>query len=345
MRRVLLVLALLAASLPAPAQLPQQEFQFDVPSGTEVFGGQKNEVVVRFTFYFPVDATRYLPVDRDMAQVLSSAPGVTAPKGIRARVVSSVCQPRDLVIAKSDRIVEVSGAQIVTKIELEPRQGFERSEQTIRVEYPLIESVFAMLGSIPPAEASTTFTVDVWPSAAAKQAVLAAEEEKLRQKREAEMRAREAARQVAIANAARVQRENEAAERARREERARLLRKMQPYAAAVLVLFLIFLIYRKWLYPDMEVVLTSGGHVQHTLPEATIAEAEAEPGTITQTAWAKNRLWLRKRIKLETFVSDTSAGRGAHRIDLLVSVGKSVRPGRYLAAVHDAAVRVTIRPD
>jgi hypothetical protein len=344
MGRVLLFLAFVAASLLARAQLPREEFDFDVPSGTEIFGGQANEVEVLFTFYFPVDEKRYLPVDRDLARILSSEPDVTAPKGIRARVVSSECEPRKLLVEKRGMIVEVSGAQIVTKLELRPRAGFEKSDQTVRVEYPLINSVFAMLGATPPGKPGTTFSVHVWPSAAAKQAVIAAEEEKLQQQREAEERAREAEWQARIAEAARVRREKEAKERARIEARARFIRAMQPYAAAMLVLAAIFMIWRKWFYPDLEVVLAAGGHVQKTLPAAAIAEAVAEPGSITQTAWAKNPFWRRRRIKLETFVSDTSAGPGAHRVDLLVSVGKSVRPGRYLAAVHDSAVRVTVLP-
>jgi len=337
MRRLLIVVVLLAVHDSAAGQLISRAFEFRHPSNVEGFVGQPSTVTVRFFFYIPVDQQRYLPVDAELARILSAPPDVTAPPGISIRSVDSVCKPATLTIDDGTSVIGATGGIIDTTIQLVPDDSAADADHALTIQYPLVNAVFTMIGARPPGRPQTTLSLHVWRSVAAKEAFLRAE---------AEQRAKEraAAEKVRRAEEERRRQQSAAAERAKREARIRLLLELRPYAAAVLLLALAALLYRGWLFPDLTVSLRRGGHVQQRLPRAAIPERKAEPGTITETIWARNRVWRRKRIKVETFVSDAHTGSDAHAVDLLISVGTSVPPGRYVARSSKGVVKVVVTP-
>jgi HEAT repeat protein len=82
------------------------------------------------------------------------------------------------------------------------------------------------------------------------------------------------------------------------------------------------------------------------------SDIDIEPGTILRTEWAYDRKGKRHAIKLETYVSNNSftqsfqinKGASPHQLynDLLITVGRSVKPGKYLADCDEGTVKITI---
>ena len=88
----------------------------------------------------------------------------------------------------------------------------------------------------------------------------------------------------------------------RRTARAALGRCAAMVVPVLLVAFVV--VRRRWIFPTVKVAIAPGQcrHLQgklHALPYDTRAEA----GTILRTMWARSRLGLRRRIKVEVFVS------------------------------------------
>jgi hypothetical protein len=329
----------LLAGLLSAGVAAAQSARFPVTQSEEAFGDRPDVVQVRFKFHFPIDPLRYLPVDDDLAAILSIPPDVEAPSSLRARVASSVCTPADLTVYAAGEAVTARGAEIITKIELRPRPPDAVTTQTVTLRYPLIDAVVAKINGISSGAAVARIDVQVWPSVAARDQFLAKEQERQRLEREAEERARIAREQAeARARAAR-----ELAERqARREARIRLAVKSIPYFGALFLVASLLFLYRHWLAPDLTVTVGRGSHLQQSLNSTPVDAADAEPGTILRTEWARNWMGFRQRIKVESFVADHVEGAGKHPVDLLVSVGRSVRPGKYVAAGAHGSVKVEV---
>lgn len=117
---------------------------------------------------------------------------------------------------------------------------------------------------------------------------------------------------------------------------------------------------REWVWPSLRARLGPGECRQyHGAVKPCPGEGNVQPGTILQTLWAQSRRGRRQRIKVETFVAgeaweivgenglpfeDTAprAQGPGERYDLLVSVGRSVRPGTYLARAPNGSIRVRV---
>ena len=331
---------LLLAGVLSAGAAAAQSVRFPVTQSEEAFGDRADVVQVRFKLHFPVDPLRYLPVDNDLAAILSTPPDIEAPASLRARVVSSVCTPADLTVyAAGGDEVTARGAEIITKIELRPRPLDAVKTQTVTLRYPLIDAVVAKIHGMSPGAAVARIDVQVWPSVAARDEFLAKEQERQRLEREAEERARIAREQAEERERA----ARELAERqARRGARIRLAIKSIPYFAALFLAGFLLFLYRHWLAPDLTVTVARGAHLQQSLKSTPVDAADAEPGAILRTEWARNWMGFRRRIKVESFVADHVEGAGQHAVDLLVSVGRSVRPGKYVAAGAHGSVKVEV---
>lgn len=130
---------------------------------------------------------------------------------------------------------------------------------------------------------------------------------------------------------------------------------------AVLLLGMIVYFRRKWLWPSVKVCLHPGECRQiRKAVRRCVADGDAEPGAIVRTLWAHSRFGRRRRIKVETFAAGEAWEIVGHegqafadvaplvrnpyeRNDILVSVGRSVRPGAYLARGSNASVRIRVR--
>jgi HEAT repeat protein len=129
----------------------------------------------------------------------------------------------------------------------------------------------------------------------------------------------------------------------------------------VLLVGTILYLRRKWLWPSMKVRLGPGECCQYRKAvKKGPGDGHAEPGAITQTLWAQSRFGRRQRIKVETLATGESweivgedgrsfkdtaplAQNPKERNDVLVSVGRSVRPGTYLARGANVTIRVRVR--
>lgn len=104
--------------------------------------------------------------------------------------------------------------------------------------------------------------------------------------------------------------------------------------------------WRRWIWPSVKVAMPAGGYEQvrsvlRPLPE----DKDAEGGRILRTTWACSLRGRRARIKVESFAreEDSSASGAKSRHDVLVSVGASVKPGKYLARGADGSVRIKVQ--
>ena len=131
-------------------------------------------------------------------------------------------------------------------------------------------------------------------------------------------------------------------------------------AVAVLLLIAALIWRRKWLWPALSVKMQPGEcQPSHDALRWREEDGSPEPGAIVRTLWARSRHGRRQRIKVEAFVpvDEWEAGgppglpfsrglrkgrRGGSRCDVLVTVGRSVRPGTYLAVGPGGPVRVRV---
>jgi hypothetical protein len=110
---------------------------------------------------------------------------------------------------------------------------------------------------------------------------------------------------------------------------------------------------RRWLRPDFEAKVSAGRRTRLAGVVREPAKPDGEPGTIISTAWARDFLGRRRRIKVETLVpvkpqrdrkkltraEDKSQ---QNPLDLLVVAGASVRPGTYLAIAPAGSVKIQV---
>lgn len=323
MRRIELAVLVLLLAAPAYAQIGK----YPLSRSMEAFGDRADTTEIRFQFYFPVDQRRYLPVDRDLAAILSFTPAIEAPRGLHARVVRSVCRPKAMVIEEGDYTIGAEGGEMVTEVELRPDAPNEVTDEMVKIRYPLLDAVVAKIDGISPGPAEVNLAVHIWPSVAARDETVRAEAERVRREREAREQARRA--QAIADEKTRIAREKAEAE-ARKAARIRLLHQSIPFAIVLAVIGFVLFLYRHWISPDLILTATGGSHLQKSLPKGR--SSDAEPGTILHTAWARDWMGFRKRIKVESFVADhAAAGEKKPGIDVLVSVGKSVPAGKYVA--------------
>lgn len=342
-RRAALFAALfsLAADVATAQTMVPSDFRFPRNQAAEAFSGKATVVDVRFKFYFPFDEHRYLPVNDQIAAALSSAPVILAPKGMKAVVLSTVCTPEQLLIEERGDVVEVKGGRIESQIEITPDTALNDGTRQIALEYLLLDLIFAKIAGRKAERAQVFLDIRLWPSAAAKEAAMRAEEEKRRAQAAIEERQR---REEEAAREAEARAEAVAAAQASAARRARFIRQALPYLGGTLLIAILIILNRNWLFPDVTVALGPGQHVQKSLSTRRLdGETTADPGTILQTSWARSWIGLRKRIKVETFVSeDAPADPERAPIDILVSAGSSVPAGRYLAKTRRLTVRIDV---
>jgi hypothetical protein len=104
---------------------------------------------------------------------------------------------------------------------------------------------------------------------------------------------------------------------------------------------------RAWLKPDVEMDVTPAQFLfkQRRLSVANEYDATAATGLFLETVWARN-WWLRRQpLKLEIVAGEYDAitsPRRRERVDLLISVGSSIRPGAYVARRDLTAFRIRV---
>jgi len=318
----------------------------------EAFLDHPITVTVTFKIFFPKDKKRYVPVSPALAQVLSSPPTVYAKPELRVRVIRTECVPKDVIAAVGGEVVGGKGGLIDCEIEIAPVRSFKKGDYDFILAFETIDTTFNMLNStetLPKAVAH--IQVEVWPSLAAKQEALrAAEAERKRkeemaaqvrrEQQEAEARARKQKEEADTQ--ARRQRE-EAEAQARHDARIAMMKKAAPFLGIGLFLATVVWLKRKWFWPDFKAYIPVGTNMQ--FESALPGRSGLETGTILHTAWAKARHGRRSRIKVETFIADSLSGRTLGKLDLLISVGMSVRPGVYLAILPGSFVRVHVSKD
>lgn len=129
-----------------------------------------------------------------------------------------------------------------------------------------------------------------------------------------------------------------------------------PIQSAGVRLLSVVLFFRAWMKPDVPIVVAPG---QVRLEKDRLyafddAEATALPGTFLHTAWVRDWLGRRHSVKLELLAgvydvqhaSDADDVQPRHRqkVDLLLSAGSSVLPGRYVARRGFTAFQVRVQP-
>jgi hypothetical protein len=341
------------------AQAPEKVNDFPIMKFIEAYNGKTERTNTSFNIYFPADDNRYLPIREELAARLSVAPLVSPDSGLQARVTNTLCTPKKLLIEMDSGFGYVDGGEIRCDVEITPTPSAKRGTHEVKLSFTFVDLINQELKGLPPtSRAVAVFKVDVWPSPEAKQAALRSAEEQ--RQREADAKA-DALRQKQELAREKLREQEELEAQARREG----FRAIAWKAATVLALLLPFgaFIYlkRKWLWPEMKLELAQGEHKQlRAAVRGPRNGKHVEPGTILQTTWARNFIGRRHRIKLETFSSeDSSHMLGLHRsqaehqsvgfeengdskLDLLITVGASVRPGSYLSKVRNHGIRIKV---
>jgi hypothetical protein len=348
--RVFVPLIAFEVGWPQVPSVPDAYNDFPAVASAEGFRGRTTRVEVSFNIFFDVDDTTYVPVKTELARILAAEPIIESKAGIVGQVVSNYCLPRELNVKMGQDIGRGTGGTIQTMIEVSLSRTAPLGDQVIRVLYPVIDTAMERLSNRPGrSHAVAAITVTVWASPEAKQAALRKLEDEARQRRQAEEEQRIQA-----------QKEQEEAQRLRDEEARRqealASQRTSEARKAAFVAFLHFLpeialgavllvLCAPWFWPTASVTAKAGQHehLSKVVP-ARHSEGYDEPGTILQTAWARGLLWRRHRLKVETFVSeDAGANDGDNRrLDLLISVGQSVRRGIYLAKTPNGPIRVRV---
>jgi len=111
---------------------------------------------------------------------------------------------------------------------------------------------------------------------------------------------------------------------------------------------LVFL--RGWFRPDLQIT-SSPGQVsveRARLPVSDHSESVAPLGSWLATSWARHWRAGRQHLKIEIFAGDYQAAEDTVRrrdhVDVITSVGVSVRPGRYVAVHELNAIQVLVTP-
>ena|ERR1035441_6888728 len=105
---------------------------------------------------------------------------------------------------------------------------------------------------------------------------------------------------------------------------------------------------RGWLKPDIEIDVMPEQLVfkQRCLSIADEHEAAAATGLFLDTVWARSCLLRRQPLKLEIVAGEyddlIASPRRRERVDLLISVGSSIRPGLYVARRGLTAFRIKV---
>lgn len=326
--------------------------RFPISLSTEAFLDRRTIVEVSFKIFFPKDDERYVPVTAALAEFLSFPPDAYAKPELGVRVIRTECIPEDMIVEMATKTVKVKGGTVNCALEIAPVRTVKKGLYNIKLAFSTIDSVFDRIGSMSSfSKAVAQIQVEVWPSPQAKQAALRAAEEERRRKEEAaakirreqqEAEAREHRQREEAAIQAQLQKE-EAEAREQYEVRIRLLKNVGPYVGLALFSALIIFLKREWLWPNFKGYATVGNNMQFN--DALEGRGAGEPGTILHTSWAKALHGTRKRIKVETFIPEAGLARTHCKLDLLISVGRSVRPGIYLAVLPSGTVRVRVRRD
>jgi hypothetical protein len=331
------------------AQIIADANQFPLSLKTEAFSDHSITLKVSFKVFFPKDSKRYVPVSPTLAQFLASPPDVYAKPELRVRIIKTECIPDDVVALVDGDVVMGKGGIINCEIEIAPLQSVKRGVYDIRLAFVMIDTTFNMLDSTESfPKAVALIQVETWPSLAVKQETLLAAETARKRKEEVAAQARRqkeeadalARRQKEEADALARRQKEEAEAQARHEARIRLLKVVSPFLGLGLFLALVVFLKRKWIWPDFKVAIPAGTNLKFDSIRRVHHGVEA--GTILQTAWAKTLYGTRQRIKVETFAADSLHADARSDLDMLVSVGASVRPGAYLARLPSGGVRVNV---
>jgi len=314
----------------------------------EAVVNESTRIEIKFKIFFAVDEQRYLPVDSRVAEFLSLPPLVSASPDLNVRVLKTECQPREMVISMGGVDETGTGGEVTCLIEITPARNAQVGQRNLNLTFPAISMVFYRITNRT-VNARVDVSLTVWASQQAKQEARRVEQEKQRQQQEV------------LRIAAEKQRQQEAlAAQKRREERIRFLKGLLPYMLILLLIAFLVFLQRKWIWPDVKVSMSPGESSQLQSAIRMLKDEEGtEPGTILNTVWARRWLAGRRRIKVETFASDETFRSGGlkrgkqpsgkrrgysdKKLDVLVSVGASVRSGIYLAKNPNGAVRITVK--
>jgi len=102
---------------------------------------------------------------------------------------------------------------------------------------------------------------------------------------------------------------------------------------------------RRWLRPDVRVEMGPGCRARLIRGLWRPRRWRVEPGTVFYTAWARDALGRRRRLKVELLASLTAPPPDeppGTAFDVLVAVGASVTPGTYLAVTPAGSVRIRV---
>lgn len=288
----------------------------------ECFHSESLPVKLEFLIYFPAGNDRYQPVNFELANLISlEPPMVTAPDGVRVEGQELTCVPEMLEIPKGGSVVRVMGGRATYKALIRVDETVSTGPAGVTLRFHTIDLIREMIPSTG-AKLRTTaeLNLTIWTSKAAREELLRlqAEEKKSTAARHAQQR-----------------------------------KEMLILGGGILGAFLLILLigfgiraaFRPWLAPDLRVTIQPGAHVQHR-NVLTLANSgrKIEPGTVLETLWATDRHGKRHRIKVETFAAGDSEIRvNQEKLDVLVSVGKSVGRGKYLAQSGGGNVLISVK--
>lgn len=351
------VVTVLAALGPAAKARAQPSAAEDELSAVDTFPRQVDAEVVRgselrisgsFVFFLPTGDAGYLPLSQALAERLSAAPRVSGGVGVRTVSVGSDCAPVQAVYITDQHFRRLRAGRLRWNAVLAVETGAPAGKRTVQIDFPEIHTALSMLSDSERIDESVVpkvvVTLNVWSSEGEKQEVARTTQVKI-----ASMRA---------------------------AYHGRLLRWGGAGGGTLLVLVIAFLLLRHRLWPDVEVEVQPGSHLQkREAISRRRSDAGVPLGTLVETVWAR-RYFRRRPIKVEYLLGvsndshdgDTAAEQDLHeqvvqifthgedkatkplrwsgntaRLDVLVSVGRSVKRGRYIAKGAHGSVSVRVR--
>lgn len=115
--------------------------------------------------------------------------------------------------------------------------------------------------------------------------------------------------------------------------------------ASLDILLRAIVILRARISPDMLLEVKAGeiAHEHNRIPVEYDLERELPPGVFVETAWARDRFFRRVPVKLE-IMTGAAPEDGTPRdwLDLVISAGAAVRPGRYAVAASLLACQLRV---
>jgi hypothetical protein len=329
---------------------PDTYNEFPVEVSADGYRGETTKVELTFKILLTAGETTYVPIDDNIARILSAEPTTESTAGIAAHIASNYCSPQELAVKMGEDIGRGTGGVFQTTIDLGVGKTAALGDQVVRIYYPLIDAAMERLsnrkGQSP---AMAIINLKVWASPQARQAAIQKLEDEALKKRRAEeeqiLQAQKAQEEAQRVRDAEEKRQQDLDNQKRVEMWKASFFAFLKLLPIILLVVMIFVRYAPWLWPAASVTTAAGQH-EHLdrLVSARKLEGVGQPGAILQTAWARGVFGRRQRLKVETFVSEDEdfPSNTVRKLDLLVSVGQRVRAGTYLARMPNGAVRIRV---